>query len=84
VTVLKTERFPVGATVAAYACLAKHLHNRPVGAPLATAVVAEDGSLTFDGLEPGKAYVAYLCAAPGDHRYVDFRFWPSGARAKAG
>lgn len=56
-------KFPVGTTVGIYPRMAKSVADPaagpPVGAAIATAVVAADGSLTFVGVQPGVNYALY-------------------------
>jgi len=67
----RTDRFPVGTSVAAYPASARREGAAPVGSAVDTQTMAADG-LTFTGLQPQTAYVAY--AKVGDeHRYVAFR-----------
>lgn len=66
VTVLEQLPFKPGQTVGAYAPSAIGFNRlkrpKPLGAPAGTAVVASDGSLTFQGLAAGP----YVAAAPVD------------------
>jgi hypothetical protein len=69
--------FPVGTTVGAYARRTHAEFSGPSAAPstaaITTAVVASNGSLTFNnaGIVQGGEYVAYALVS-GQHRYLRF------------
>lgn len=64
--------FPAGTTVSAYYPWEKMLGRAPFGAAIATAVVSDQGTLTFVGLLEDTSYTAYAQIGL-IHRYIDFR-----------
>lgn len=75
-TTLSSDRFPQGATVAAYPQANWPLHQRPpsgapVGSSAASAAVGADGKVTLAGLTGSTPYFAYALVG-GEHRYVAF------------
>jgi len=66
----RTDRFPVGTSVAAYPASARREGAAPFGSAVDTQTMAADG-LTFTGLQPQTAYVAYA-QVNGEHRYISF------------
>lgn len=64
--------FPAGTIVSAYDPWQKMLGRAPSGSPVATALVSDQGTLTFTGLQEDTAYTAYALVGT-IHRYIDFR-----------
>lgn len=75
------DRIPIGTIVYAYlASLAPSNAVSPVGDPSATAVVQDDGSLTFTGLDLGRFYVAWALTG-GEWVRIAFSAQPPPDRA---
>jgi hypothetical protein len=78
-TLNRSDLFPVGTQVAAYKRVGIPEGSPRGGAPVATATVAADGSLTFTGLEEPSwtigRYVPHAAYAlvNGEHRWLWFR-----------
>ncbi|HEY4451028.1 MAG TPA: hypothetical protein VGN13_05490 [Solirubrobacteraceae bacterium] len=57
--VRRSDRFPVGTSVKAFAGVTVRHDGRPGGTAASEATVAADGSLTFSTLTPGALYTLY-------------------------
>jgi hypothetical protein len=75
-TLRASDRFPVGTTVNIYRALQAVLGAGPSGAPLASGVVAADGSLTLTDLPDASELVAYALV-DGRHNYVRLKTEPA-------
>lgn len=66
ITIARSDRFPVGTSVAAYAAAGAHQNAKPSGTALETVTVAANGTLTFPGIAAGVPVALYAAVGGVD------------------